>query len=927
MERPHLRRRRLLFPLGVQGLRRAPGPPLPSPSSLPAPHVFPNPERGAGPWGCVPDCGVSSVATTAVTITVEASYRLSALVTTDMQAAFLARSSWNLCFAANSSAAAALEQQEEENRCWWPEPRRFASAVERQEVTLALPDADWEVRVSAPFGAVTGAVTVNSTEARAAAGATATTLASWGLCKPRASAAAAAGAAAAKPAARRSVAVRTPEGQELAGSAVARGQFARGASPARASGERSGGGPQGGGEAEGEECTRRLLAGLAAARGDAPAGALARRRGKLLGPTESLLLKARRGPHLAPTHSLGSCSTFHDDPAVSLVKQPYDVLGSGVGVVTDSSKVVVDPSVRIQYHPGPPAPERIAPRRHRASERLPPLAHARARAQGVRASFLDLRSVGKRPENLALGFAPTAYGPDDVGSSPDSFDLVSVPGCLPGADFWTVVKVPPGASTATYISWNITSEVAGGKIIASSLPLTLTSRALGSVGSGYSAYPGGETWWISRWCAPSAEALRGPVTVALATDPAAPAGNPAGTPLPTLVVLDRNRCRAAPRFPLLSLAFPAPGARDPVALASAPSLVAPDCSISSPKELEPADPLGTWSYPMMVLLGSKAGADFTGYLSADSVRPGPADPAANASACGPGYAPVWFLSWFPQSSDSVPWRLTLLQRSFPFFGIQGVDDLSVGLTPLQSFDTSKRDGLRLPNPLAAQRFASPSGDLRSLCVSFGVYEIAAVQAVAPHRPGRFVMASPAGCHLSVTPAPLTLSGASSEAGALGYFVVGSRSDPAATPYNCSVVIDTQSARRGWDGCQAAGGSRVYALGFFVGVYHASDVSWRAEYLGPDPAAPGDPIPTLMAGGNYSRNRNTLERWCVRPGLLRVHAYDNNAASAANASRGWDGAVAPPPSAPAGSPARAAKRRRRRSLTLRSRERRREPPVP
>lgn len=376
----------------------------------------------------------------------------------------------------------------------------------------------------------------------------------------------------------------------------------------------------------------------------------------------------------------------------------------------------------------------------------------------------------------------------------------------------------------------------------------------------------------------------------LATDPAAPP-IPAGAPLPSLLVLDKNRCRVAPRFPLLSLAFPAPG--QPPVSAAQPSLVAPSCGISTPKELDLNDPFGSWSYPMLTLLGSKVGADFTGYLSADSIRPGPADPlsAVNSSsaACGPGYAPVWFLSWFPQSSDSVPWRVTLLQRSFPFFGITGVNDLSVGLTPLQSFDVSKREGMRLPNPLAAQRYANPSGDIQSLCASFGIYELTAIQAVAPHRPGRFFLASPSGCALTANTAPPALTGAASESGVLGYFVVGSRNNATETPYpNCTRVLDTQSARAGWDGCEESGGARLYSLFYGAGVFHASDASWRAEYLGSNPAAPSEPIVTLLGGRNYLRNRNTLEKWCVKPGLLRVHAYDNNAVSAANASKGWDG---------------------------------------
>lgn len=149
--------------------------------------------------------------------------------------------------------------------------------------------------------------------------------------------------------------------------------------------------------------------------------------------------------------------------------------------------------------------------------------------------------------------------------------------------------------------------------------------------------------------------------------------------------------------------------------------------------------------------------------------------------------------------------------------------------------------------------------------------------------------NPSGCSLAPYMPNIELTGAASETGVLGYFVVGARSDPAAMPMACSRVLDVAAAVRGWAGCAERGGVRVYSLFYGVGVFHSSDVSWRVERVGSGTAAAAAAsTPTLMGGKGYPRNRNSLEEWCVQPGSYRVHAYDNNAVSSANASHGWDG---------------------------------------
>lgn len=170
--------------------------------------------------------------------------------------------------------------------------------------------------------------------------------------------------------------------------------------------------------------------------------------------------------------------------------------------------------------------------------------------------------------------------------------------------------------------------------------------------------------------------------------------------------------------------------------------------------------------------------------------------------------------------------------AFADFGIAGTDPLAVGLVPsLSSFDKTKRDGTNLPNPLAVQQFAKPQGTLRMFCAAHGVYQIKATQTVMPRRAGQLIFTNQQGCSLFASVDKLSLSGDSSEEGALGYFLVGSWGMPNGTAYatpayggsftQCPVqVLDVAKTSRGWDGCGARNGTRVYMYWYGIGVYHS-----------------------------------------------------------------------------------------------------------
>lgn len=238
-------------------------------------------------------------------------------------------------------------------------------------------------------------------------------------------------------------------------------------------------------------------------------------------------------------------------------------------------------------------------------------------------------------------------------------------------------------------------------------------------GSGYRPYPGGETWFIHRWCAPSAAAAAAPMTVRLVTDPAASmySGAPQSAEV-KFVVIDVNRCRVAPQWPHLYMAFPSPAV-------GAFTAVVPSfrttCDFATPKELEmeargraggrrapllaalflslcaqreplradpSQDPYGSWSFAMLQILGSGYGANLTGYLLQNAIKEAsyacggktgipnsryltvarsttPPQVPLNTTSCGAGFAPAIFFNWFPASSDNVPWTISLIARIFP----------------------------------------------------------------------------------------------------------------------------------------------------------------------------------------------------------------------------------------------------------------------
>lgn len=130
-----------------------------------------------GPFGCLADCGPSSVGTTRVVVHIEASYGpLNALTTPIMQALFLQRTSYNLCFSTFDKFDGTLT-------CWFPAGKPFESVDEVVHLELDLPDADWTVVIEAPFGGVSGAIYIPGGGSGGAAAQANQTLASWGFCR------------------------------------------------------------------------------------------------------------------------------------------------------------------------------------------------------------------------------------------------------------------------------------------------------------------------------------------------------------------------------------------------------------------------------------------------------------------------------------------------------------------------------------------------------------------------------------------------------------------------------------------------------------------------------------------------------------------------------------------------------------------------
>ena len=94
--------------------------------------------------------------------------------TVGAQVTFLAESWWNLCFSSNFTGSP-------QSLCWYAAPQTFAAITETGTLTLnvSVPDADWQLVLNAPYGAITGSLTLFS------ANGTTADLAAWTFCVPR----------------------------------------------------------------------------------------------------------------------------------------------------------------------------------------------------------------------------------------------------------------------------------------------------------------------------------------------------------------------------------------------------------------------------------------------------------------------------------------------------------------------------------------------------------------------------------------------------------------------------------------------------------------------------------------------------------------------------------------------------------------------
>ena len=104
-----------------------------------APIEFP----GFGRFGCAPDCGVAKNLTT-LEVEVESHFIENAMVDPGAITEFLSITSWNLC-----SPSHKVEEQE---ICWWATNKKFTSSKEKIVDKIDVPDGDWRIQVSAPFG-------------------------------------------------------------------------------------------------------------------------------------------------------------------------------------------------------------------------------------------------------------------------------------------------------------------------------------------------------------------------------------------------------------------------------------------------------------------------------------------------------------------------------------------------------------------------------------------------------------------------------------------------------------------------------------------------------------------------------------------------------------------------------------------------------
>lgn len=348
----------------------------------------------------------------------------------------------------------------------------------------------------------------------------------------------------------------------------------------------------------------------------------------------------------------------------------------------------------------------------------------------IRVLFTDQRrwvnaTTAQLPPGVTLARGLT--GPD--ATALDEFGFAyTVAGCLPGLDFYTVVRIEAAAHAAKFISWNLASAALGGASIANSGFVAAAAAAEGSDGSGYTPSETIRVWHIERWCAPSREALAGAVTASLQTGAAAaanmgPAG-PSALPPVSMIVVSEHRCRIAPRWPGLFWQFPAPGGSLTQSVAS----FAVPCGASDEKELapDPTDPSVEWALSVLKVLGTPQGADFSGFFTSDAVEVlGPTDD----SCSNPAFVPIVFMVWFPEGVDSVAWRVQLITREFEYLGISGPNPLSVGIvTQLTSYDNTDPDGLNEVSAASKLELTNAHGEVQRLCMSPGLYELTAKQA-------------------------------------------------------------------------------------------------------------------------------------------------------------------------------------------------------
>lgn len=110
-----------------------------------------------------------------------------------------------------------------------------------------------------------------------------------------------------------------------------------------------------------------------------------------------------------------------------------------------------------------------------------------------------------------LDISPGQPGPEDVFVDQVGAQIPTT-GCLPGADFYTVVTVLPNADGAKAVRWQL--RTASGGVIASSFPAAWWANVTGTLGSGYNPRPH-VAYYVERWCAPTPAALQGGVTATL----------------------------------------------------------------------------------------------------------------------------------------------------------------------------------------------------------------------------------------------------------------------------------------------------------------------------------------------------------------------------------------------------------------------------